>query len=159
MAIPNKVSKFLDKAGVKYEAVEHKTVYTAYDKAATLRVHLKTVGKTLFLVLDKSPAIVLIPANKDLDKSKLKKTAKAKKIDFLSERVIKNKLKGVKIGAVPPFGSLWKISTFVERSLLKTPKIYINSGDNRWSLKINGAVFKKLIPDLVCGNFSKPKKK
>ena len=94
MAIPSKISKFLDKAGVKYEAIQHRTVYTAYDKAATLKVHLKTIGKTLLLFLDKNPAIVLIPANKNLDKSRLKKIAKAKKIDFLSERVIKNKLKG-----------------------------------------------------------------
>jgi len=157
MPIPGKVIKFLEKA--KYQPIQHRTVYTAYDKAATLKVNLKTVGKTLLLSLDKNPAIVLIPANKHLDKNKLKKTAKAKKIDFLSERVIKNKLKGVKVGAVPPFGSLWKISTFADNSLLKTPKIYINSGDNGWSLKITGAAFKKLMPDLVCGNFSKPRKK
>jgi len=159
MAIPVKVLKFLEKSGVKYETIKHRTVYTAYDKAATLKVNLKIIGKTLLLSLDKNPAVILIPANKDLDKNKLKKATKAKKIDFLSERVIKNKLRGVKIGAVPPFGNFWKTGTFVDRSLLKAPKIYINSGDNRWSLKISGSSFKKLIPDLVCGSFSKPKKK
>ena len=157
MAIPVKVTKFLEE--IKYEPVRHRTVYTAHDKAATLKVSQKIVGKTLILNLDKVPAIVLIPANKDLDKNKLKKASKAKKIDFVSERVMKNKLKGTKPGAVPPLGDLWKISTFIDASLLRAPKIFINSGDHNWSLKISPAAFKKLIPGLISGAFCKPRKR
>ena len=157
MAIPGKVSKFLDGAKVKYETVSHRTVYTAYDKAATLRVPQKIVGKTLVVSLDKQLVLVLIPANKNLDKNKLKKIAKAKKIDFVSERIIKNRLKGVKVGAIPPFGNLWKLLTFIDRSLLKTPKIFVNAGDYNWSIKISGASLKKLMPNLVAGTFGKAK--
>lgn len=152
MAIPSKVLKFLEKAKVKYEPVKHKKVYTAYDKAATLRVPLKIVGKTLVVKLDRNPALFLIPANKNLDKKKLK-------AKFVSEGVIKNKLKGVKVGAIPPFGSLWKLPTFIDRGLLKNPKIIVNAGDYNWSLKINPAIFKKLLPNLIFGNFSKAKDK
>lgn len=155
MAIPQKVIKFLDRAKVRYEPVKHRTVYTAYDKAATSRVPPKIVGKTLVLSLAKQLALVLIPANKNLDKNKLKKAAKAKKVDFVSERIIKNKLKGVKVGAIPPFGSLWKLQTFVDRTLLKAPKIIVNAGDYNWSIKISGASLKKLVPDLVAGAFGK----
>lgn len=151
MAIPVKVLKFLEKAKVKYEPVKHKKVYTAYDKAATLKVPLKIVGKTLVVKLDRNLALFLIPANKNLDKKKLK-------AKFVSERVIKNKLKGVKVGAIPPFGSLWKLPTFIDRGLLKNPKIIVNAGDYKWSLKISPAIFKKLLPDLIFGKFNKAKK-
>jgi len=155
MAIPAKVQKFLDGAKIKYEPVEHRTVYTAYDKAATLRVPSKIVGKTLVMKLDKKLALILIPANKNLDKQKLKKSARAGKIDFASEKLIKNKLKGVKVGAIPPFGHLWKLPTFIDRSLLKAPKIFVNAGNYNWSIKIRGIVLKKLMPDLIVGSFSK----
>ncbi|GAG36637.1 unnamed protein product, partial [marine sediment metagenome] len=62
MSIPKKVVKFL--AGVKHEPVKHRTVYTAYDKAATLRISQKIVGKTLVVKLDREFALALIPANK-----------------------------------------------------------------------------------------------
>ncbi len=156
-AASKKIINFLEKTKTKYELLKHKTVYTAYDKAATLRVPEKIVGKTLVVKLDKNPALVLISANKNLDKQKLKKLVKAKSIDFIKEAWMKKKLKGVKIGAIPPFGNLWKIATFIDRGLMKNPKIIVNAGDYNWSIKINPAVFKKLIPDLIIGNFSKKK--
>jgi len=153
--IPAKVKKLLDSGKIKYELIKHKTVYTAYDKAATLHLSEKMVGKTLVVKLDKDIALVTIPANKNLDKNKLKKAAKSKKLDFVSEKVMKNKFKGVKMGAVPPFGRLFKILTFVDRGLMENPKIILNSGDNNWSIKISPAQYKKLIPDIILGNFSK----
>ena len=157
MAIPQKIIKFLEKAKVKHELIEHRTVYTAYDKAATLKVNPKVVGKTLVLRTDKKLVLVLIPGNKNLDINKFKKTAKTKRAGFISEREMKDKFKGVKIGAIPPFGSLWKLPTFADKSLLKESKIIISAGDYNWSIKISPSNFKKLIPDLVIGNFSKAK--
>ena len=117
---------------VKYEILKHRTVYTAYDKAQTLKVPEKIVGKTLILKMDGKLTVVLIPANKNLDLQKFKKLAKAlpaaclpdrqgrqvKKIDFASERLIKNKFKGVKVGAIPPFGNLWGLRTFIDNFLI-----------------------------------------
>jgi prolyl-tRNA editing enzyme YbaK/EbsC (Cys-tRNA(Pro) deacylase) len=62
------------------------------------------------------------------------------------------------VGAIPPFGNLWRIPTFIDKSLLNQPKIIINGGDYKWSIKINPAVFRKLISDLIVGNFNKAKK-
>ena len=173
MTIPSKIIKypsvakggdermfidFLKKAKVKYELIKHRTVYTAQDKAATLKVKPNIIGKTLVLKIDKRISVVLIPANKNLDKNKFKKVAKAKNLDFISERIMKNQLKGVKVGAVPPFGNLWGLPTFVDKSLTLQPKIIVNSGDHNWSIKISPSVFKKLVPGLVIGTFSKAKK-
>ncbi len=170
MAIPQKLINFFGKANVKYDVLKHRTVYTAYDKAATLRVPQKIIGKTLVVKLDpkgkplasygagKNYVLVLIPANKNLDKEKLKKIAKAKKIDFAKEAWIKKNLKGVKVGAIPPLGAFWKLSTFAEKSLVGLPKIIINGGNYNFSIKLKGSALKKLIPDLITGSFSKAKK-
>lgn len=165
MPIPQKVIKFLDSAKIKYEPIEHRTVFTAYDKAQTLKVPEKIIGKTLVVKFNKSYALVLIPANKNLDKVKLKKVINdwrkkinekpIKTIDFVTEAWMKKNLKGVKIGAIPPFGSLWKFPTFIDKSLINQPKIVVNGGDWNWSIKINLTNFKKMIPDLITGSFSK----
>ena len=180
MAIPQKIIKYprvakggdermfidlLEAAKIKYEPIKHRIVYTAFDKAATLKVPQKMIGKTLVVKLDK-PTLVLIPANKNLDKEKLKKVAKVKNVDFLKETWMKKNLKGVKVGAIPPFGNLWPLArrgqrpggglaTFTDRSLINQPKIIVNGGDYNWSIKISPTNFKKLIPDLIIGSFSK----
>ena len=148
----------MEKNKVKYEAIQHRIVYTAFDKAATLKVPERIVGKTLVMKMDKKIGLALIPANKVLDKEKFKKMAKAKNVDFIKEAWMKKNLKGLKVGAIPPFGNLWRLLTFIDKSLLNQPKIIINGGDYNFSIKITPASLKKLIPDLVIGNFSKARK-
>lgn len=154
----SKIINFLEKAKIKYQSIRHRTVYTAQDKAATLKVKENLIGKTLVVKLDKDPALVLISANKNLDKQKLKKVAKAKKVDFLTETWMKKNLKGVKVGAIPPFGNLWKIKTYVDRSLINLPKIIVSGGDYNFSIQLSPSSLKKLVPDLLVGSFSKTKK-
>jgi len=169
MAIPKKVINFLEKGKVKYEAIGHRTVYTAFDKAKTLkrgplaggwrvgRSPEKMVGKTLILKTDGKLAMVLIPANKNLDKEKIKKLLKAKKVELVSERLIKNKFKGVKVGAIPPFGNLWGLRTFIDNSLMREKEIILNGGDYSFSIKLKSKEIKKLVPDSIFGNFGKKK--
>lgn len=166
--VSQKLIKFLETGKIKYETLKHRTVYTAHDKAATLRVPQKIIGKTLAVKLDRDFSLILIPANKNLDKERLKKTANVlrkksgqrpvKNINFATEAWIKKNLKGVKVGAIPSLGGLWGLSTFVDRSLINQSKIIINGGDYNHSIKINPASLKKLTPDLLIGSFSKPRK-
>jgi len=168
MKIPKKIAKFLEEKKIKHEIIEHRTVYTAFDKAATLKVEPKIVGKTLIVKFNKSYALVLIGADKILDKVKFKKVANlwlkeqgkkpAKSIDFVKESWMKKNLKGVKIGTIPPFGEIWKLPTFVDKSLLNNKKIIINGGDYNLSIKINSGQLKK-IENLIVGSFSKKKPK
>ena len=164
---PKKVLNFLDKKGITYKIEEHKIVYTSYDKSRTSGIDLKLIGKSLIIKADNEFVIVLIPGNKNLDKEKFKKTINAirkkeggkasKKVDFATERWIKNNLKGVKLGAIPPFGELFKLPVFVDKSILKNKKIYISGGSYNNSIVISPANFKK-IGEIKEGVFLKAKK-
>lgn len=153
--IPAKITKYLDKTKIKYEVVEHKTVYTAYDKAATLKIKPNVIGKTLVLKADGGLVMVLIAGNKNLDLVKIKKLAKAKKIGFISETILKNKFKGIKLGAIPPFSELWKIPMFIDGGLAKEKNIFVSSGIYEASFKASPNVFVSL--GAILGNFSKVK--
>lgn len=168
MTLFQKFIKFLIKNKVKYEIISHRTVYTAFDKAATLKVKPKIIGKTLILKTNSNLVIALVPGDKNLDKNKFKKIINSwlkkqgkkpvKNVDFISEKLMKNKFKGVKVGAIPPLGSFWGLPTFIDKSLLKEKTIIINGGDYNCSLKISPITIKKLLPDLIIDNFSKAKK-
>jgi len=153
MGIPKKVIKFLEKSKVNYEILKHKKVFTAFDKSKTLKVSPAVVVKTVVLKIDKNFAFVLIPADKKVDIRKLKKFGK--KIEIVPEKKIKLKFKGVKLGAIPPFGDLFKVQTFVDKSLFKKRELILNSGDWEHSIKIRPSFLKVLISNFVSGSFSK----
>lgn len=155
MGVPKRVLNFLEKSKVKFEIIKHKKVFTAFDKSQTLKVPPKIIGKTLILKVDKKFVLVLISADQKLDFKKLKKFGK--KIELAKESQIKKKLKGVKIGAIPPFGNLWKIPTIADISLKKQKEIILNSGDWFYSIKISPRDLEKLIGDLVWAKIASKK--
>ncbi len=185
MPISKPLQNFLDKNKIKYEVVEHKIVYTAHDKATTLHIKPEIVGKTMAIVFDKKHYMLgLIPANKNLDKKKLLKTAniwlKKQKTgnsdgrvriaeaqrakaryshaDFAKEAWMKKTFKGVDVGATPPFGLLYVLPFFIDNSLLRQTKIIVNAGKYNLSLKISPANLLKLNPQTIKGGFSIAKK-
>lgn len=166
MAISKKLLKYLDDNKIKYEIEEHKKVYTALDSAETQKIKPQEVVKTLVIKMDKDYALVLVPANKNLDKNKLKKTINTwvkkqedlkpyKKIEFAKEAWMKKNMLG-KVGATPPFGSLVKLPVFIDGELTKSKELIVNSGEYTESFKVQTNAFLKL-EEPVKGSFSQKK--
>lgn len=168
MAILKSLQNLLEKNKVKHEVIDHKKVYTALDSAETQHIKPQEIVKTLVMKVNpKKYVLALIPANKNLDKKKfLKEVNKrlkiegekaVKTVEFAKEQWMKKNIKG-KIGATIPIGSLSKVSTFIDRSLLKNKNLIINTGDYKKSIKLTAKKFLEL-EEMVKGSFSEAKKK
>ena len=168
--IPKKVENFLVKTEIKCELIGHRTVYTAFDKAATLKVDPGAIAKVLVVKLDKELAMAVIGGDRNLDMDKLMKLSrpkgrgslaatKAKKIDFAKEKIIGETFKGIDPGAIPPFAGLWNIPVFCDKKLLEPSKIILSAGNYETSIMITPGVFKKVNPKMTIGIFSKAKDK
>lgn len=171
MSIPKKLLNYLEDNKIKYEVIEHKTVYTAIDAAATQHIKPEQVVKTLVMKLDKDYALACLPASKNLDKAKFKKVINGwrkkmtttdsplmairgvKKIDFAKEAWMKKNILG-KVGATPPFGKILGLPVFVDSAVLRNPKIIVNAGDYDYSLRLSSKAFEKL-EEVIKGSFGK----
>ena len=166
------ILNFLEKNGVKHEILEHRLVFTAQDKAATLKIDEKQVVKSVVIKTDaRNYGLVSIPSNKNLDLKKLKELINKKrkksgekaagKIEFAKEAWFKKNLKNSEPGAVFPFGVFYKLLHFLDAALAKQKFLIINSGSNWQSVKITPAQLAKTEGVfLEKGSFSaaKPKK-
>lgn len=162
MAIAKKISGFLEKKGYKFQVVDHKTTFTAWDVAQTEKIQPGDVVKALVLKGQNDYFVALVPADKKLDKTKflkfingLRKKTKEKayaKIDFAKEAWMKKNLPG-KLGAVPPFSELLKIAVYADKLLSKKKFIFLGSGDYEASLRISAKQYFK-IENPLSGNFS-----
>ncbi len=154
--VPVKVKNFLAKNKIKYDVVKHKTVYTAYDLAQTLKKKLGEVAKALVVKLDKGHAIVVLPASHQVDFKILKKVTGAKKVDIDRENVM-TKLFKIKPGAISAIhGPLHKIPVYVDKAVLKAQKIVAQAGSFEESLHLKAKDFVKAIEGKLA-SFAKKK--
>jgi len=84
MPVSKKILDYLKKKKYKFEIIEHKTTYTAFDTARTTqkqekKVKPEEIAKALVVKADKDYFLALVPANKRLDKKKLLKIINALK--------------------------------------------------------------------------------
>ena len=161
MPIPQKLKEYLDKKGVAYEQIAHKTVFTAYDAAQTLRKNLKEIAKNLLIEADKTYVLVVLPADKKLNLEKLKKVLGAKRVSMPKENVMIKILK-IKPGAISSFGKLHKLETLVDKALLGSKKIVLSAGSFTDSVLMKAKDFIQLeearLADIaMSGNYKIPK--
>lgn len=164
---PKKILNFLEKSKIKYELLDHKTVFTAYDKANTLRLPEKIIAKVLLMKADKERIFALLAANKRLCKVKFKKAINdkrkkeglkpVKKIDLVKETWMKKNMKSIDLGALPPFGALWKMETIADKNLMRQKEIVISVGKYNFSVKVKTIDLKEKVPNFFIGDFSKAK--
>lgn len=127
MPVPKPLVKFLDKHGIKYDVLEHKTVYTAYDLSQTLRRELKEIAKTLAIKADQQYIIVVLPASHRADLAQLKKILGVKKLEILKEKKLADIFK-MKPGTVAPFAKFLGIPVYLDKGLLKNKLIIASAG-------------------------------
>ena len=147
--LPLKLVKYLEAAGVKHEILEHRTVYTALDVAATMRRKLSEIAKSLLVKVDQDYYLVLLPADYNLDIEKLKKTvgkARGKAVKVVKipgEKIVEEALK-VKVMTITAFGKLHKLGVVMEKKLVDTKKAIFSAGSSNHSVEMAVKDFIKL---------------
>lgn len=150
MSISKKITSYLEQKKYKFQVIEHKITYTAWDTAQTTQKKEKTIKpaeivKALVMKADKSYFLALISANKKLDKKKLlkiinygrkkEKLISIKKIDFAKEAWMKNNIIG-KVGATAPLSGLLGMAIYIDAVLAKQKYLYLGSGEYKYLIKV-----------------------
>ena len=143
---------FLNQAAIDYQLFEHKPVFTSEEAAKVRGTKPEQGAKALVMYADRNPIMVVLPGNLKVDVKQLKADLGFKDIKMATPEEVR-KLTGVEIGAVPPFGNLFKMSLYVESKLSANYEIAFNAGRHDRSIKMKYADFIKLTKPQI-GSFS-----
>ena len=129
------------------------------EEAAQVRGVPLASGAKAMLVVDSKHAMFILAvmsAARLFDWKLLKSLTGSKSLRFATEEEVKSTTKCIP-GAVPPFGSLFQVKTWVDQSLLdQGPTINFNAGLRTRSVSMSVSDFLRLeTPNIV--NFTKPK--
>jgi len=142
MPIAKNLEKLLKTNKIKYEVVEHRKVYTAFDAAQTQDIKETEVAKAVLLKGKKTMYLAVLPASNNCDFKALAKLVDDK-VSIAKEKDINQKLK-TKVGLIAPFGTLFKIPVVLDKKLLKNKKINLPAGSYTESIKISIKDYLKL---------------
>lgn len=148
-----KVLSFLDEKLIKYQHLEHEETKTSEDSARVRGTKLEQGAKALVAFADDQPILIVLSASQKLATDQFKK-----QFDFTDLRLASpeevEKVSGVPIGAVPPFGNLINLVTYVDQGLLTNEEIAFNAGSRCHSVIIKSSDFLNAIHPKV-GQFTK----
>lgn len=138
-----RLKQLLDEHHIRYVSVVHSLAYTAQEIAALVHVPGRAMAKSVVVLLDDALALAVIPASLQVDLTALKKLAGAAKIELASERDFRTAFPDCETGAMPPFGTLYGLPTYVDERL-RGDEICFNAGSHRELLRLPWADFERL---------------
>lgn len=145
-----KLKEFLDTHHIKYVAMSHSPAFTSQEIAAAAHISGKQLAKTVVVKMDDKLAMVVVPANLQVNFAKLREATGAAKADLASESEFKDKFPGCEVGAMPPFGNLYDMPVFVSNQLNQQGHIIFNAGSHSELVQLTFGDFERLVkPKMV----------
>ncbi len=135
-----KLLSFLNEKLIKYQHLEHEEVKTSEAAAAARGTRLEQGAKALIMYADSQPILVVLSAASKLDSDEFKKQFGVKDLRMATPDEVET-VSTVPIGAVPPFGNLINLVTYVDEGLLVNKEIAFNAGSRRHSVIIKSSDF------------------
>jgi len=140
-----KLQEYLDRNQAKYLSVKHSPAFTAQEVAAAAHVPGQEMAKTVVVKLDGTMAMVVVPAPEMVRMAHLKAETGAEKVELASEQEFKARFPDCEVGAMPPFGNLYDMDTFVEEKLAENPEIAFNAGSHTELIRMPYGEFERLV--------------
>jgi Ala-tRNA(Pro) deacylase len=155
MSIGQRVRDYLDSHHVNYTALPHPQAFPAQKIAEELNVSDKHFAKAVVLRADGHLLMAVLPASHRLNLHKLRESVEAKHLEMVAESELNGLCSDSELGAFPPFGNLYGMETWVDRSLGKSEDIVFNAGTHRDAVRMKYADYLRLAMPQV-GTFSEP---
>lgn len=139
-----KLRGFLDGHDVKYVTITHSKAFTAQEVAASAHVPGKEMAKTVMVKLDGEMAMVVLTASQQIDFDVLKNAAGVTTAELAGEEEFKDMFPECEVGAMPPFGNLYGMDTFVSETLAEDKWISFNAGSHTELVRVAYSDFERL---------------
>lgn len=159
MSVLEDIESELSLYKVDYEHFVHERVHTS-EQAASIRGNsLSQAAKAIVLKVRDSKGSFFIQAvlqgNRKINLKSLKKLLNVKNIGLASSDEVLE-ITGCTIGSVPPFGNLFGLDVYVDRSLSDEEFIFFSAGSHYDSIKMRSLDYLSVLNPRVL-SFSDPK--
>ena len=130
------LEEFLGTHGTRHEQIEHREAFTSQEEAAVSTLSGWSWAKVVIVKEREGLAMAVLPACCTIDMDRLKGLIGRGEIELASVEEIIKTFPGCELGAIPPFGRLFRVPTFVEEALVDQREITMPAGDHRTAIRM-----------------------
>jgi len=117
------ITEFLDHHNINHEHLSHAPTFDAQRLAQAVAESGYHVAKTVLLKSDADYLLAVVPATHTLDLAHAKDLLKADYLELASEEEIAKRFPNCEVGAIPPFGSQYGMTSLMDEALTETEQI------------------------------------
>jgi Ala-tRNA(Pro) deacylase len=148
MEMPRQLIECLDDNKVRYEVLQHPEAVSAQRIAQAEHVKGRHHAKVVIVKAGDAHLMMVVPADHHIDLEKVEK-AVGKPVSLGKEQEFKSFFPDCAIGAMPPFGNLYGLPTYVDRDLAEQDYIVFEAGTHTDAIKMSYRDYEKIVKPKV----------
>jgi Ala-tRNA(Pro) deacylase len=145
----DRLENYLRENQVPFEEQHHPRAVSAQEVAASEHIPGRMLAKTVMVLADGEMVMLALPAPYQVD---LEKAAAALGVDdarLAEEGEFEDSFPDCEIGAMPPFGNLYGVPVYVEKTLAEDETIVFRSGTHTQTMSVSYSDFERLVEPTV----------
>src|SRR6266699_3658491 len=143
MAISKQLIDYLNQNNVEYEILHHVEAVTAQRIAQAEHIKGRRQAKVVMIRSGDQHLMMVLPADHQIDLEKVEKVI-GKTVSLDEEREFKSFFPDSAIGAMPPFGNLYGLSTYVDKDLATQDYIVFEAGTHTDAIRLSYRDYEKI---------------
>lgn len=148
MGIPKRLIDCLKKNNVQYEVLHHTEAMTAQRIAQAEHVKGRRQAKVVMVKCGDQHLMMVLPADHHIDLEKIEKVV-GKAVSLDKENEFKSLFPDSAIGAMPPFGNLYGLPTYVDKSLAEQDYLVFEAGTHTDAIKMSYRDYERTVKPIV----------
>jgi len=144
MEIPKRLIDCLNENKAQYEILHHPEAVTAQRIAQAEHVKGRHHAKVVIAKSGDRHLMIVLPADHQIDLEKAEKTI-GNAVALGKEQEFKSLFPDCAIGAMPPFGNLYGVPTYVDEHLAEQDYIVFEAGTHTNAIKMSYRDYEKIV--------------
>jgi Ala-tRNA(Pro) deacylase len=149
MSISRALSAYLNHERVHYDVLPHPEAFRALAIAHMLHTPEKNVAKVVIVKVGKQFVMTVLPASWNVDLHRLRTVFPTHSVRLATEDELEGLFPDCELGAMPPFGNLYRIPVYVDRSLTEDEEIVFQAGTHSDAIRMRYWDFAALVFPVV----------
>lgn len=145
MRCKERLEAYLREHQVPFQVQQHAQSFTAQRIAESEHIPGKMVAKTVIVIADDKKIAFVLPASHRVDIDKIRTWLRAKEVRLAHEAEFVSTFPDCAVGTMPPFGNLYGLPVYVEKSLTEDETIVFPVGTYTDTMSLRYADFERLV--------------
>jgi Ala-tRNA(Pro) deacylase len=129
--VSRRLREYLDRHHVHYVVMRHPVRYTAQEIAESSHTKGRSFAKSVMLQADDEFVLAVLPAPCTIDLEHTRDVLGVQQLTLASEDDIHDVFFDCEVGAMPPFGLMYGVSTLLDHLLTYCHELTFNAGTHR----------------------------